>query len=532
MTSSQHPTTRVVSVADIHAALIEGREIALLDVREEGPFSRGHPLFAVPLPLSRIELDVLDLVPRLDAPIVLYDDGEGLVARAAHKLASLGYSNVARLDGGLDGWRRAGGEVFIDVNVPSKAFGELVESQRHTPSLPAAEVERLIKDQADIVVLDSRRFEEYRTMSIPTGTSVPGGELVLRLQDVAPRPETTVIVNCAGRTRSIIGTQSLINAGVPNKVYALRNGTIGWTLAGLQVERGADKRFPKLSETAREVARERAQALADRVGVRTIDRDTLARSRSQRDVTLYLLDVRTPEEFEAGHLAGFRSAPGGQLVQATDEWVGVRHARLVLADDDGVRATLAASWLIQMGWRDVHVLQGPIAGDLETGPRPPRRPPLPDAAITAITPAELAAELDSAIVIDLAPSPRHAAGHIPGAWFAVRAQLAEALHRLRPEGRLVLTSWDGALAHYAAAELLALTDRLAVLLAGGTQAWEAAGLPLESGIARAAVDVDDVYKRPYEGTDNAAAAMQAYLDWEFGLVEQLARDGTHGFRVL
>ena len=60
---------------------------------------------------------------------------------------------------------------------------------------------------------------------------MPGAELVLRAGRVAPDPETTIIVNCAGRTRSIIGTQSLINAGVANKVVALRNGTIGWNLA-------------------------------------------------------------------------------------------------------------------------------------------------------------------------------------------------------------------------------------------------------------------------------------------------------------
>ncbi|MFC0242547.1 rhodanese-like domain-containing protein [Rhodopseudomonas telluris] len=524
--------TRTVSFAEVRAALIEGREIALLDVREEGPFSRGHPLFAVPLPLGRIELDVLDLVPRLDAPIVLYDDGEGLVARAAAQLAELGYSNVAELDGGLDGWRRAGGELFIDVNVPSKAFGELVESTRHTPSLPATEVERLIADKADIVVLDSRRFEEYRTMSIPTGTSVPGGELVLRVQDLAPRPETTVIVNCAGRTRSIIGTQSLINAGIPNKVFALRNGTIGWTLAGLKLDHGAERRFPDLSEAAQRLARDRAQALAQRVGLTTIDRDTLARWRDRPDITLYLLDVRTPEEFAAGHLPGFRSAPGGQLVQATDEWVGVRHAHLVLFDDDGVRATLAASWLIQMGWRNVYVVQGPIDGARETGSRPPRRPRPPSHGLRTLTAQALASDLAQWTVIDLAPSPLYAAGHIPGAWFAARSRLSEALPQLPGEGPLLLTSWDGVLAQFAAGELQALTDRPIALLHGGTEAWEAAGLPLERGIARAAHAVDDVYKRPYEGTDNAAAAMQAYLDWEFGLVAQLERDGTHGFRVL
>ena len=390
----------------------------------------------------------------------------------------------------------------------------------------------MIAEQADIVVMDARRFEEYRTMSIPTGTSVPGGELVLRVQDLAPRPETTVIVNCAGRTRSIIGTQSLINAGIPNKVFALRNGTIGWTLAGLRLDHGAERRFPQLSDEARRLARERAQALAQRVGLRTIDPDTLARWRDRRDVTVYLLDVRTPEEFASGHLPGFRSAPGGQLVQATDEWVGVRHAHLVLFDDDGARATLAASWLIQMGWQNVFVVHGPIASDRETGSRPPQRPPLPAHGLPALSPQTLATDLAQWTVIDLAPSPRHAAGHIPGAWFAARARLTKALQNLPGAGPLLMTSWDGVLAQFAAGELRALTDRAIALLDGGTQAWDAAGLPLEQGITRAAHEVDDVYKRPYEGTDNAAGAMQAYLDWEFGLVAQLARDGTHGFQVL
>jgi len=40
------------------------------------------------------------------------------------------------------------------------------------------------------------------------------------------------------------------------------------------------------------------------------------------------------------------------------------------------------------------------------------------------------------------------------------------------------------------------------------------------------------YRRPYEGTDVKESAMQAYLDWEYGLVEQLRRDATHGFFVI
>ncbi|TCF97356.1 sulfurtransferase, partial [Paraburkholderia strydomiana] len=233
---------RTRSYSDVRRALLEREEIALVDVREEDPHARSHPLFAANLPLSRLELDAPVRLPRRDVPIVVLDDGEGLANRAAERLAGLGYTRVALLEGGLQGWRKAGGELFQDVNVPSKAFGELVESVRHTPSLPAQQVQALLDREENVVVLDARRFDEYQTMNIPGSISVPGAELVLRARELAPDPTTRIIVNCAGRTRSIIGAQSLINAGVPNPVAALRNGTIGWTLAGQPLAHGSSRR--------------------------------------------------------------------------------------------------------------------------------------------------------------------------------------------------------------------------------------------------------------------------------------------------
>ncbi|MFN6998065.1 MAG: rhodanese-like domain-containing protein, partial [Aquincola tertiaricarbonis] len=257
--------------ADVRAALLARREIALLDVREEDPYAQAHPLWAANLPLSKLELEAYGRIPRRDTAIVVYDDGEGFAQRAADRLQSLGYTDVRLLAGGLAGWREAGGELFRDVNVPSKSFGELVEAERHTPSLAAEEVKALLDAKADVVVLDARRFDEYQTMSIPTATSVPGAELVLRARALAPDPATRVIVNCAGRTRSIIGTQSLVNAGLPNPVAALRNGTIGWKLAGLQLDHGQQRRPP--AEVPAEVqaeARRAAAGLAQRAGVRRI----------------------------------------------------------------------------------------------------------------------------------------------------------------------------------------------------------------------------------------------------------------------
>lgn len=402
--------------ADVRRALLLREEIALLDLRYEAAFAAGHPLFAANMAADRIAVEAAVRLPRRDVPVVLYDDGEELVATGAERLAALGYSNVRALDGGLKAWRAAGYEVFEDVNSYSKAFGELVEARRHTPSFSADEVAKLIADKAKIAILDVRRFDEYATMNIPGSISVPGAELVLRAGQAAPDPDTTIIINCAGRTRSIIGTQSLINAGVPNKVRALRNGTMGWTLARHRLDHGADRRgaigsFEGGPANAREVAY--------RAGVRHIGANEMSALVAETGRTLYRFDVRDAEEYAAGHLPGFRHYPGGQLVQETDMAAPVRGARLLLTDDKGVRADMTASWLAQMGW-EVYVLEGGYAGALEVGP--PLALPKPDPA-----------------------------------------------HR---------------------------------------------------------------YRRPYEGTDSAERAMQDYLDWEYGLVDQLRRDGTHGFYVI
>ena len=524
-------TLPLITPHEVRRDLIARREIALLDLREEDPFAKAHPLFASQLPLSRLEVEILDRVPRKATKIVLYDDAEGLVAPAAERLAALGYTNVHALHGGLAGWRAAGYELFQDVNSYSKAFGELVEARRHTPSLPAQDVKARIDAKADQVILDARRFEEYATMSIPGGISTPGAELVLRARELAPDPSTTIIVNCAGRTRSLIGAQSLVNAGLPNPVFALRNGTIGWTLAQQTLEHGQSRKFPSVGEQTLEEARARARDVAYRAGVRRLDRQGLKDLERDVDRTLYRFDVRTPEEYLAGHIPGFRFAPGGQLVQETDVFAPVRGGRIVLADDLGPRADMTASWLAQLGW-EVYVLDGGFDQSLEGGTWTPSLPALPE--VETISPRDLAQAIadKAVVVIDLAPSPVHRKGHVPGAWFAIRAQLDVALTQVPPSKTVVLTSPDGALATLAAPELEALTDRPVRVLAGGTEAWIAAGRAVEAGLTRTANAPTDVYKRPYEGTDNAAEAMQAYLDWEFGLVDQLARDGTHGFYVI
>ncbi|MEJ2347193.1 MAG: rhodanese-like domain-containing protein, partial [Gammaproteobacteria bacterium] len=451
-------TRTTVDARQLKAMLRDRAELALVDVREQGPFSRQHLLFACCIPLSRLELLIDDLVPRPGTRTVVMDGGDGEAARrAAARLQELGYTNTAVLEGGIEGWRAAGFELFSGVNVPSKAFGEIVEQTCRTPLLTPQELKARMDAGVPMVILDARPMDEYQRMNIPGGIDTPGAELVYRVHDLAPDPDTQVVVNCAGRTRSIIGAQSLINAGIPNPVAALKGGTMGWRLAGLELEHGQQRAAPPPSPQGLARARSAARRVAERAGVETVDRARLASWQADQDHSLFLFDVRSPEEFEAGHLPGSRSAPGGQLVQATDEYVGVRNARLVLVDDTEVRALMTASWLRQLGWPMVFVLAGGLGGEaLVQGPRRTRVPGLRPAP--TIHAAELNAALSAgtAVVLDLATSAEYRASHIAGAWWGVRARLRQALASLPPAERLVLTSADGALAQLAAPEVAAL----------------------------------------------------------------------------
>jgi len=468
-------------------------------------------------------------VPRRPTRIVLCDDGDGLVERAAEILARAGYTNLHALAGGVAGWAQAGLELFSGVNVPSKAFGEFVEHGRATPNISAEELNRLIQDGTDMVVLDSRPFDEYQRVSIPTGINVPGAELVLRVHDIAPSPDTLVVVNCAGRTRSIIGAQSLINAGVPNKVVALRNGTMGWNLAGLTCESGQARRAPPVSRKGLAFAKAKAEQVARRFGVTRIDRPTLERRQGERNArTLYLFDVRDPREYAAGHVAGALSAPGGQLVQATDQYVGTLGARIVLVDDAEVRAVMTASWLRQMGWSDVHVLTE--TGD-ETGWPAPEilgEPAPAELRLTAGALTDLMAQGD-ATVVDLSLSRDYCKAHIPGSHFAIRSRLASTLPKIPLRGTLVLTSEDGVLAGLASFEAAALTDRPVRYLDGGNAAWRAAGHPFTAADPKMADEAVDMWLKPYERGSDTTKAMSDYLSWEVDLIERIARDGTTQF---
>ena len=521
-----------IDAPTLRAWITDGHELALLDAREEGEFGTGHLFWAVPCPFSKREIRARALLPRKSVRIVSVDDGTGLAERLAAWLEADGCADVSVLNGGTKAWEQAGYVLFSGMNVPSKAFGEWVEHHYGTPSLDARELKSWLESGRKLAVLDSRTYEEFVRMSIPRGISVPGGELVYRIGDLVPDPETLVVVNCAGRTRSILGAESLRRAGIPNRVVALRNGTMGWELAGLSRARARTESFPRGTPKTAAQALERARVFAENSGVGVIGALDLARFEEDPDRTLYLLDVRDPGEFRAWHRPGSRNAPGGQLVQATDQWVGVRNARIILLDDTGVRARMAAGWLRQMGHRDVFVVDGGLEEVRESGTA---LAPIPELAapVRMIEVPGLVGLLDAGqgtVVIDLARSIDYREGHIPGALWAIRSRMDALRRELERAQHVALTSPDGMLARLAVEEARTLTRGDVSVLEGGTAAWHAFGRPLIKDRTHPPdAACVDFYLRPYDRNSGVEEAMRAYLSWEVDLVKEIERDGTVRF---
>ena len=514
--------------------------MALLDVREHGQYGEGHPFFSIHAPYSRLEPEVRRLVPRLTTRVVLLDSGEddsALSRSASRRLAAIGYTAVSILKGGTPAWAQAGRTLFQGVNLPSKTFGEAVEHGFDVPHWSAQDLAARLATSEPLLLLDGRTLAEHRLMTLPGAIPMPNGELALRWPTLVDDTTTPIVVHCAGRTRSIIGAQILRDLGVPNPVFALENGTQGWALAGLELERGSTRAVPSAPErgSAKWRAAEAAMAASSHGSRRALRVDEAQGWLDDSDRTTFVFDVRTAAEFSAGSLPGARHAPGGQLLQATDLQIGVRHARVLLLDDDGIRAPVIAGWLRRLGWEAAHV-EGGVASGLRV-PAPASAPPtvsLPRWGEAALRGLRLDADPSAPpIVLDLRPSPAHRHGHAAGSRWSIRPRVVADAHEISQGDRarrVLLVADDQTVAQLAAIDLreagwadLAYASVDDVKSAG----WRDVRTPDVPSDEESIDYLFFVHDR-HQGNLDAA---RRYLEWETGLIAQCAPDELGVFRM-
>jgi rhodanese-related sulfurtransferase len=497
---------------------------AVFDVRERGEYNDGQIPGATSLPRSQIEFRIQSLVPDRSISLFLYDGADGRALLAAKTLAELGYSEISILDGGLPGWRNDGRQTVSGVNVPSKAFGEKIHHERNIPDVMPGELKALAEGGTELLIIDARTPEEYGRFCIPGGLNVPGGDLILWADELRRKKDATVIVNCAGRTRSIVGTAALRRLGLTN-VRALKNGTMGWVLAGLDLEKNPARTTPEPPVQSRAAAETLARQMAAEEKLAWISPQELSRRLAEpSDGFVYLIDVRSEAEFESAHIAGSLSVPGGQAVQRADDFVAVRNAEIVFISDESARAVMAAYWYRQMGFPHVSILQGGLRAWSECGYELARgaviEEPLGLAAaqfdVTFVDAQSFAAEADSSssLILDVGTSLDFEAAHLPGAKWLSRGWLELELPRQYSdrERAIVVSCADGRQSIFAARALFGLAYKKVRVLAGGVRAWRAAGMRTETGLDGCLVQAKDVVLSPsIRGTKED---MQRYLDWE------------------
>ncbi|HEU4342329.1 MAG TPA: rhodanese-like domain-containing protein [Candidatus Binatia bacterium] len=497
---------------------------AVFDVRERGEFNVCQIAGATSLPRSQIEFRIAELVPNAKIPIVVYDDDSGRAGLAARTLAQLSYLNVSVLEGGLTEWANAGYPTASGVNVPSKAFGEKVHHERNIPEITPEELRRLQLQAGEVLIFDARTPEEYRRFCIPGGVNVPGGDLVLWAEELKQKREATLVVNCAGRTRSIIGAAILRRLGVGN-VRALKNGTMGWVLAGLELETKPSRETPEPPQNSRAKAATLAWRVAEEENIPSLTASELnAICESENTEAIYLVDVRSESEYTAGHIPRSLSVPGGQAVQRADDFIAVRHSRVVFISERGARAVMAAYWYRQMGFRHALVLDGGLdtwrqnGGSIASGLR--RNAPLGLEAARKlaqfISPTDLKSlpRETSPAVLDVGSSLDFESGHIPGAKWISRGWLEFKIPEELPNRaqRIVLSCPDGQNSILAAGACKELGYENVLVLDGGLQAWKAVGYPTEAGLASYLSQPNDIVLSPSVRGDKDE--MKRYLDWE------------------
>lgn len=514
-----------ISCDDLARLMASEQRFAVFDVRERGEYNQCQIAYTTSLPRSQIEFRVAELVRDRDVQLIVYDEDGARAPLALATLARLGYQRVAILDGGLGAWQSQGRPIFAGVNVPSKAFGERVHHERNVPDLTPEELKSLQDRSTDLIILDVRTPEEYARFCIPGGINVPGGDLIFWAEELKQRNATNVIVNCAGRTRSIIGAAALRRLGLTN-VRALRNGTMGWVLAGFELERNPQRPAPPAPAIGPDAATALARRIAEEESISWISSLELLGALESRSID-YLIDVRSENEFASGHVPGSISIPGGQAVQRADDFIAVRNGQIVFISNESARAVMAAYWYCQMGFSHVAVLQGGMRGWAESGANIEngslRDEPMGFEAarqVVSVLEAPIIEGLmrgSSVLLLDVGTSLDFETAHLPRAKWISRGWLDLKMPELYPERTqpIVLTCADGRQSILAALALGELGYRDIVVLGGGVRAWSAAGFPTEQGVDGCLVECNDVVLSPsIRGTKED---MQRYLDWELQL---------------
>jgi rhodanese-related sulfurtransferase len=509
-----------ISAHDLNTLMHSDRLYAVIDVRDWGEFSLGQIPGASCIPRGSLEKYISVLVPQTAIHTVLYCDTGQRSTRAAASLESLGYTTVSILDGGVNAWTAAGYETQRGWSLRGKEYGERLQVEEGIPDITAEELHTRLKRGEELYIFDTRTEPEFQAAHLPGAYCAPGGQLALIAPEVVQDTNRTIVTNCAGRTRSILGAHILRRMGFAN-VYALNGGTGAWRIAGYaeELEKGDGASVPKLAKTGITACKQFAEQLVEEDHIPSLTAQEL-HTRQATGELIYVLDVRLLDEYQAGHIPGARFCPGTQVALLAGSLVGVKNAPIITMCAGRARAIIAASLLKGAGYPDVSILDGGTTAwtehgfGLETGmpqeidfgqpvwmarllqglPAGVQPEPLPVPGLAAaragaelLSPQALQAKLSAGeplTLLDVRSAGDFATAHVPGARWLSRGRLDIEIEQCVPNKatRVVLMCRTGNLSPLSVPTLKALGYQDVAVLQDGYNAWQTAELPTEQGL--------------------------------------------------
>jgi rhodanese-related sulfurtransferase len=505
-------------------------ECAFLDVREHGQYGEGHPFLSVNCPYSNFEQMVNRLVPRKTVKVILLDNDDGIADKASSLMSAMGYESISIIAGGAVAWKEAGFTLYKGVNLPSKTLGELIEHHEHPSLISPKTLSEWRSSSKKFYLFDCRPPNEFEKMTIPGAMCIPNGELAHRLNVLISDAQMPIVLTCAGRTRGLIGAAGLNRLGLPNPIFAVENGTQGWALSGLDLSRGNGRPvMPELDSDSLVQSKVRAEELLQREKIRCISPIEFNELACDKNRTLYLLDVRSLSEYQAGHLPGSVHCWSGQVAQALDQFIGVRRARIVLSDDTGMRAALAAIWLRAMQY-EVYVIRDSDPKALHSNWRQGAPFQMKVQELRELSPTETYAlcEDKGAQILDLRNSQKYRAGHIKGAVWANRARLS-LIDKNRP---MILFAENSIVANHIAIDIKKAGVEVFGIIKGSIEDCEQAGYELENS-PNSPTDKEciDFLFFVHDRHDGNLESARRYLEWEKGLLAQLDPEERSSFSL-
>jgi thiosulfate/3-mercaptopyruvate sulfurtransferase len=190
--------------------------------------------------------------------VVAYDEAaNGGAARLWWLLRHFGHDAAAVLDGGIDAWREAGGELVPGEEAPPPP-GDFTAAERSGDTADAAEIERSLGARS-LALVDARARERYAGESepvdpmaghipgagnapfgelAPAGRFLPAGELRERLEEAAGRRRGELVAYCGSGVSACTVVLAAELAGLEARLYP--GSWSEWCARGLPVETGGN----------------------------------------------------------------------------------------------------------------------------------------------------------------------------------------------------------------------------------------------------------------------------------------------------